>query len=149
MSFPELSISHSKDYAAAMTSTTHCGIDIQYPAENLLKVKERFVSIAEERLLQESFPELPILEQLSLAWAGKEAVKKMLSPYGMPGFLELTLHTIRPCDAEHAVLYFSQSDVVGKPLQVATTMLPSRYALALCCQTEQTSATTKQVQKNA
>lgn len=148
-SFPELSISHSKDFAAAMSSTTHCGIDIQYPAENLLKVKERFATTAEEFLLQESLPQLPILEQLSLLWAGKEAVKKMLSPYGMPGFHELTLHTIRHHDASHAVLYFSQANEPEKLLPVATTILASNYALALCCSLEQARATNNQTQKDA
>ena len=33
--FPELSISHSKEYAAAMISSSPCGIDIQFSEENL------------------------------------------------------------------------------------------------------------------
>lgn len=136
-SFPQLSISHSKDFAAAMSSTCHCGIDIQYPAENLFKVKERFATIAEELLLQEALPELPVLEQLSLLWAGKEAVKKMLSPHGMPGFHELTLHKIKPRDASHAVLYFSHTEAPEKLFPVATALLASRYALALCCRRDQ------------
>lgn len=130
-SFPELSISHSKDFAAAMVSKTYCGIDIQYPAENLVRVKERFISDKEEDLLQETLPQLSTLQHLTLLWAGKEAVKKMLSPEGVPGFQELTLVNITLHDAFNAVFSFSKT---GKPpLPVAAAILDNGYGLAFCC----------------
>ncbi|MEN8200446.1 MAG: hypothetical protein ABFR63_10285, partial [Thermodesulfobacteriota bacterium] len=39
---PNLSISHSEDYGAALISNTPCGIDIQYHDPGLERVKERF-----------------------------------------------------------------------------------------------------------
>ncbi len=133
-SFPELSISHSKDFAAAMVSKTYCGIDIQHPAENLFRVKERFITEGEEELLQEVLPQLSTLQHLTLLWAGKEAVKKMLSPEGIPGFHELTLQKISPHDASNAVLTFSKT---GKaPLPVTAGILDNEYGLAFCCETK-------------
>ena len=134
-SFPELSISHSRDYATAMISPSHCGIDIQYPAENLPRVKEHFITDKEEQLIHESLPQLSTLAQLALIWAGKEAVKKMLSPTGMPGFHELTLHRISPQNATDAILYFSGSDEYRKTFPVAAGIQNSGYSLAFCCQT--------------
>ncbi len=130
---PELSISHSKEFATALTSTVYCGIDIQYPAENLLKVKEQFCSDMEEQLLHNSLPDLPHLHQLSLLWSGKEAVKKMLSPDGIPGFREIHLQSSTPCDTSCAILHFSKTG--GKTIPVAAGILNSTYALALCCET--------------
>lgn len=136
-SFPELSISHSKDFAVAMVSRTYCGIDIQYPAENLIRVKERFIADREEFLLQKTLPQLNTLQQLTLLWAGKEAVKKMLSPEGIPGFLELTLVNITPHNDSNAVFSFSKT---GKcPLPVAAGILDNGYGLAFCCETTKTS----------
>ena len=131
--FPELSISHSKDFATAMVSKTYCGIDIQHPAENLVRVKERFISDKEEFLLQETLPQLSTLQHLTLLWAGKEAVKKMLSPEGIPGFHELTLVKITPHNSSNAVFSFSKT---GKPpLPVAAGILDNGYGLAFCCET--------------
>ena len=70
---PELSISHSKEYATALCSQYHCGIDIQYPAESLQKVAERFATSREEKLLNDFLPNLALLSRLAMLWAGKEA----------------------------------------------------------------------------
>jgi len=130
-SFPELSISHSKDFATALISKTYCGIDIQYPAENLYKVKEKFCTEQEELLLQQGLPKLSALQQLTLLWTGKEAIKKMLSPTGIPGFHELSLQEIRPHDTSTATLCFSKTG--EKFLSVAACILDTGYGLALCC----------------
>jgi len=130
--FPELSISHSKDFATALISKTHCGIDIQYPAESLYKVKEKFSTEKEELLLQQALPELSALQQLTLLWAGKEAVKKMLSPNGIPGFHELSLQKISPHGKSTAMLGYSKTG--EKILSVAAGILNTGYGLALCCE---------------
>jgi phosphopantetheinyl transferase len=135
-SFPELSISHSKEYAAAMISGSHCGIDIQYPAENLSRVKECFATDKEELLIHESLPQLSELQQLALIWAGKEAIKKMLSPTGMPGFKELTLNRVIPQNATDVILYLSESNIYNKTFLVAAGIQKSGYSLAFCCQTQ-------------
>ncbi len=133
-SFPELSISHSRDFATAMISQTHCGIDIQYPSENLHRVKEKFCTEEEDHLLQNSLSHLSSLSQLTLLWSAKEAVKKMLSPTGIPGFHELTLQKLSPQGASKAILYFSRSNGQTNNLPVAAGILDTTYALALCCQ---------------
>jgi len=136
-SFPELSISHSKDYATALVSSEYCGIDIQYPAANLNKVKERFAVASEERLLQEHMPMLSSLEQLCLLWAGKEAVKKMLSPNGIPGFHQLTLTTVIPESGHFAQFIYTGSDQYAGTFPTAAGILDRGYGLALCCQAGQ------------
>ncbi len=133
-SFPELSISHSRDFATAMISRTHCGIDIQYSAENLHRVKERFCTKEEEYLLQKSLPHLSSLSQLTLLWSGKEAAKKMLSPTGIPGFHELTLQKLDPQGPSNTLLYFTRSNEQNSLFPVAAGILNTSYALALCCQ---------------
>lgn len=135
--FPELSISHSKEYATAMISSSHCGIDIQYPAENLQRVKERFITEEEGHLLQSSLSHLSQLSQLALVWAGKEALKKMLSPTGIPGFHELTLHKVNSQNTPETVLYFSRSDGSKETFPVAAGIMSNGYSLALCCKTQQ------------
>lgn len=137
LSLPELSISHSKDFATALVSKTYCGIDIQHPAENLFRVKERFISDNEELLLRTLLPQLSELQHLTLLWAGKEAVKKMLSPEGIPGFLELTLLKISPKTSSTTILTFSKT---GKaPLPVVAGILDTGYGIAYCCENNQSS----------
>ncbi len=133
-SFPQLSISHSRDFATAMISHTHCGIDIQFPSENLHRVKEKFCTDEENQLLQKSLPHLSPLSQLTLLWSGKEAVQKMLSPTGIPGFQELTLRKLSPQGSSKAILYFSRTNEQNSIFPVASKILNTTYALALCCQ---------------
>lgn len=135
-SFPELSISHSKDFATAMISSSHCGIDIQYPAKNLSRVKECFITNKEEELIHETLPQLSTLAQLALIWSSKEAIKKMLSPTGMVGFHELTLKRVIRKNGTDVVFYFSGSDNHKKTFPVAAGIQNSGYSLALCCQTQ-------------
>lgn len=132
-SFPELSISHSSEFATAMACRNHCGIDIQYPAENLHRVQQRFCTDDEEDLLRKSLSHLSLLLQLTLLWSGKEAVKKMLSPAGIPGFHELTLHKIKPQGQSDVILYFSRSNKQNSFFKVAAGILNNSYTLALCC----------------
>ncbi len=73
---PAISISHSREYAAALVTTTvTCGIDIQQKTAQLARVQERFASEEELTLLQRiSAP----LTRLGIIWTAKEAVKKCL-----------------------------------------------------------------------
>ena len=135
-SLPELSITHSKGLAAALISPSHCGIDIQYASEKLPRVKKRFCTPDEEQLLQDALPQLSVLSQLTVLWAAKEAVKKMLSPGGIPGFHELNLQQLTPQETNNAALYFSRTTNPGPLFPVAAGILNKEYALALCCQTE-------------
>lgn len=74
LTVPSVSISHSRDYAAALVSNAPlCGLDIQQKTPQLITVQERFAAEAELALLS-SIPEQ--LTRLALLWAVKEAVKK-------------------------------------------------------------------------
>jgi len=71
---PAVSISHSREYAAALVvATGDCGIDIQHKSAQLAKVQERFAS-AEELALMQGIDDLNT--RLGLLWTAKEAVKK-------------------------------------------------------------------------
>ncbi len=131
--FPRLSITHSHGYAAALVTTVHCGIDIQLPADNLHRVKDHFCTAEEERQLQQSLPEQDKITQLTLLWAGKEALKKMLSHQGMPGFLALQLQRISCTDQNNTILTFCKSGNNQSSFPVATTILNSGYGLAISC----------------
>ncbi|HID03890.1 MAG TPA: 4-phosphopantetheinyl transferase family protein, partial [Desulfobacterales bacterium] len=91
----------------------------------------------EELLLRTLLPQLSELQHLTLLWAGKEAVKKMLSPEGIPGFLELTLLKISPKTSSTTILTFSKT---GKaPLPVVAGILDTSYGIAYCCENNQSS----------
>lgn len=132
LNFPDLSISHSKDYAAALTSSTACGIDIQFSAQNLLRVQEKFCSTDESHILQKQLPTLAPLSQLTLIWSAKEAVKKMLSPGGIPGFQELQLCKVEPQNHKDHILHF-RSTKTKYSIPVSTTMTKDSYVVAICC----------------
>jgi len=94
---PDISISHSGGLAAAMAvSKGLCGIDIQQITARVDKVRERFCSPGDERILgsffNASFAEpTPVLTKL---WAAKEALRKVANSSPLPGFMELELHEI-------------------------------------------------------
>lgn len=134
-SLPRLSISHSKEYATALISRSHCGIDIQYPAESLERVKKQFTNANEEQLILQSLPKLQPIARLAMIWTGKEAIKKMLSPTGMPGFHQLRLTKIIQHKRTDAVLYFTETDKYHTTFPVVAGILSTGYSLALCCQT--------------
>ncbi len=88
---PEISISHGGEYAASLVAKSPCGIDVQRQQVNLLRVREKYCSVAELQLLAELLSDMAPLSRLLLLWTAKEAAKKALSYRRMPGFLELEL----------------------------------------------------------
>jgi phosphopantetheinyl transferase len=89
---PNISISHSRGYAMGVAATIPCGVDIQITKDALLRIKDRFCSQDEAQLLKQTLVKTTPLEQLTLLWAAKEAIKKNAAfTGGMPGFLELEL----------------------------------------------------------
>ena len=134
LKLPELSITHSKGFAAAMSCNTFCGIDIQYGAETLVRVQEKFCSEREEEILSALLPEHSAVSKLTLLWSAKEAAKKMLSPDGIPGFHELELHPSSSLHDRVSIFHFSRSDAPPSArVQVVTTLFQDDYALAVCC----------------
>jgi len=86
-----ISISHSGPLAAAMAAKISCGLDIQRIVPKILALHSRFANEREEELLQGKAPALSREELLSLLWAAKEAVRKMLPISPLAGLLELQL----------------------------------------------------------
>jgi phosphopantetheinyl transferase len=73
-----LSISHSGDYSAVITSKTcPVGIDIERLKDRIHRIREKFLTVEEDRHLGETNR----LEKLYVAWGAKEALYKI---YGRP-----------------------------------------------------------------
>ena len=73
-----LSISHSGDYSAVITSKTcPVGIDIERLKDRIHRIKDKFLTLEEDQKIGEANR----LEKLYVAWGAKEAVYKI---YGRP-----------------------------------------------------------------
>jgi len=91
---PFISISHSGHLAAALAANLPCGLDIQQPVAKIHTVKERFAAPAEEDILNASLPPaFAETDRLTLLWAAKEAVRKMVRISPLLGLLEIRLLT--------------------------------------------------------
>jgi phosphopantetheinyl transferase len=70
------SISHCGDYAAAIVSSHYrVGIDVEIPAEKVLAIREKFLSLPEQNLLL-SHEGTALIQHATLLWSCKEAVFK-------------------------------------------------------------------------
>ncbi len=70
-----ISISHSADWIAVMADSTHpVGIDIEVPTAKIQKIYKRFLNEREQLELSNG----QNLNQLLLAWSGKEALYKII-----------------------------------------------------------------------
>ena len=88
-----ISISHSGPRAAALAANLPCGLDIQQPGANILRVKNRFALRQEEDILATSLPEdFSETQRLTMLWAAKEAVRKAVRTSPLLGLLEIRLH---------------------------------------------------------
>lgn len=105
---PEISISHSSGLTFALAAKSSCGVDIQKISETLIRVKERFCTDQEERLLSTVPQHSDSLMQLAMLWAAKEAAQKALSMVNMPGFLDLALICIEKTGYEELLFIFNR-----------------------------------------
>ena len=128
----DLSISHSGDFAAALVSTTACGIDIQEDSPSLERVRERFCRESERQLLQE-LPGGDGTARLNMLWTAKEAARKAARDSRMPGFLELVVSRPSPA-GEGCILWCARQDGATRHSLSETTIVTSRfgqYALSI------------------
>jgi len=91
---PDISISHSGSFAAALAVRKGFGgLDLQEITPKILKVKDRFCTPGEERILRDSIPVAPanIAGLLTKLWSAKEALRKVARLQTLPGFLEMKL----------------------------------------------------------
>ena len=130
---PELSITHSGQYAAALVADSRCGIDLQQLSKTLDKTLERYSTTEEIGLLRQAAPTLSARQLLALLWSAKEALKKALGHEQLPGFLELVL-TRAVSHPEHDLLLCFDHLAGPTPPPVAAGLLSPDYALALCRQ---------------
>ncbi|MFA7383830.1 MAG: 4'-phosphopantetheinyl transferase superfamily protein [Desulfurivibrionaceae bacterium] len=89
---PFISISHSGHLAAALAANCPCGLDLQQPSPKINPVKKRFAGPEEENLLAASLPRsFSETDRLTMLWAAKEAVRKMVRTSPLLGLLEIRL----------------------------------------------------------
>ena len=74
----QFSFSHSRDFAAVITSEVPVGIDVEAVDEKVCKVSSRFLDSRE----LEAVPSARRIEYLTLCWCAKEAIYKWA---GVPG----------------------------------------------------------------
>lgn len=131
----DISISHSGAYGVALASESTCGIDIQQQAETLLGVKNRYCTTIECSLLKDILPDDELLTRLTLLWAAKEAAKKALSYWWMPGFLDLEVTGLEQkftrCIGLSLTVKRSDDRQVPHKIAVVTGTFRN-YGLAIC-----------------
>jgi phosphopantetheinyl transferase (holo-ACP synthase) len=130
----DISLSHSGAYGAALAAGSPCGIDLQLRQDSLLKVKEKYCSEAEYRLLETFLSETDILTRLALLWAAKEAAKKALSYWQMPGFLDLEVSDLKNF-THYTAFTLHISNIKSQLMPTKITVIAGMfndYALAIC-----------------
>ena len=131
---PQISITHGGAYAAALAAQGPCGIDLQPHKENLLRVKEKYCTAAEERRLCRFLPEMAQVVRLALLWTAKEAAKKALACRHMPGFLQLELLSVKRMSATD-ILTLAVAVKMAEPWPVTVDIATATYddhGLAVC-----------------
>lgn len=89
---PFISISHSGPLAAVLAANLPCGLDIQEAGAKIHTVKKRFASPEEEDTLNASLPEsFSETQRLTMLWAAKEAIRKLVRANPLLGFMEIRL----------------------------------------------------------
>lgn len=84
-----VSISHTRGYAALLLQESPAaGIDIEYRSDRVLKIRRRFLSIAENDAI-DPFHET---EHLLIHWCAKEALYKMIGKEGVDFISHLHVH---------------------------------------------------------
>ena len=76
---PFLSLSHTRDYAAALFSETdaHIGIDIEMCSERFFRVESHYLHPSESQAIRRELPDgLPLERALGIWWCAKEALYK-------------------------------------------------------------------------
>lgn len=132
---PEISITHGGKLGAALVASTPCGIDLQEQKETLIRVQEKYCTTQEFHSLSSSLQEMEQLTQLSLLWSAKEAAKKALSYWSMPGFLDLNLVLPPRQLSDCCALSLTVSPRPGCPLPDEVMILATiydHYSLAVC-----------------
>ncbi|MFH1021241.1 MAG: 4'-phosphopantetheinyl transferase superfamily protein [Pseudomonadota bacterium] len=136
---PFISISHSGPMAAALAANLPCGLDIQESGDKIQRVRQRFAAPEEEDILgaslSRSFPET---ERLTMLWAAKEAVRKMVRTSPLLGLLEIRLlagHGGRGTPEDPLALSFASGRMQssGPALITVLCFFTDKLAWAMAC----------------
>ncbi len=134
LKMPEISISHSGEFALALAAESSCGVDIQKANQSIFRVKERFCQEPEEELLLPCTKDFDPLLRLTLLWAAKEAAQKAQSGDNMPGFLDLVLTAIEPAGLRGMVFFFNRcqrhSHLISQTRVLVTDL--KQYGIGIC-----------------
>ena len=125
-----LSITHSHGRAAALAGHHPCGIDLQYATPTVVRVRERFATTEEERILAAALGRRVEILRLTLLWAAKEAIRKMAPIRPLPAFHDTVLSAVQPAGAEYLFLFSAPKICHNAPLRVVAAMRDD-YALAV------------------
>jgi 4'-phosphopantetheinyl transferase EntD len=140
---PEISITHSKDFAVATAAQSHCGIDIQRSKQTLLRVKEKYCTTDENQLLQSLLPGEEQITRLTIIWAAKEAAIKTCSHLWIPGFLDMEITQLDKISATSFALTMSvhnrTSGHFAQNYTVAAGVFEN-YGIALCIKEDNDNA---------
>ena len=132
----DISISHSGDYVVALAAQVKCGIDLQQQKSALLRVQEKYCSDAESEILETCLADNAVVTRFTLLWAAKEAAKKALSPWQMPGFLDLELWKTKKIAGCNCNVLYLRLPQIKNPLMpqevIVMTCMFNDYALAIC-----------------
>jgi phosphopantetheinyl transferase (holo-ACP synthase) len=130
----DISISHSGNYGVALVTGSRCGIDLQMRQASLLRVREKYCRTEENKVLASFLPEYNPVTRLALLWSAKEAAKKALSCWQMPGFLELQVTQLKSL-SNSVVFYLRIRAGVNRQLPQEVSVVAGLfgdYALAIC-----------------
>lgn len=136
----DISISHSGNYGVALVTEYQCGIDLQRQETTLLRVQEKYCSSGEYRFLENFLASNDKKTKLTILWAAKEAAKKALSQWQMPGFLDMEIRSLEKYSRDCIVLSLKITQDKSQQLPEEVTVVAgvfSNYALAICLVSEE------------
>ncbi|MDP6908528.1 MAG: 4'-phosphopantetheinyl transferase superfamily protein [Flavobacteriales bacterium] len=94
----DISISHTKGYAAVMLGNGHLGVDVQNYKPNVMTVRNRFLDDVELKMAHD-------LETTTLLWAAKEAIYKFNGRSGLDFKDPITVHYIDSDNIQSSFVY--------------------------------------------
>lgn len=105
------SISHCRNYAAAIVSTTErVGIDIEWPTEKVFAIAHKFLSEEEMNLLNTNMSTGQLLDHTTLFWSAKEALFKWYGLGQVDFKKHIRIQTHSGSEEEGALSCFFQKD---------------------------------------
>jgi 4'-phosphopantetheinyl transferase len=131
----QISISHTKGYAALLISTIpFVGVDIEHHSSRVLKIRKKFMHPAEEQRLQIlQLTEKEELLAILLHWCAKEALFKATPDEGLDFALELRIESF---DQPKTKGHFKGTALRSNQSFQVDYHMDSNYVLTCCFSTE-------------